>query len=492
VEYRRLVDIIMHDLLNEVFADLRLPRTVENDIIREFELDQDLMGFIIKKSFDHRSRSLIDERRAIDCIASIIEEMLAPPEDRRTRGTRLNTSIHRQDDSSSGSTINAFEAKAKDRAAKAAQNQSSNTQDHGSVRQSALAKYPTDNGAYSKSLSIRLDQTPVQSELCTVMRSGVIESHAGVMTFANVLLDNPCNDAAHAFSTVKASLPMITATPKWCITISYPRVECARIQGSAMQARQVVEILREKMNVANSLSDLFMYVIATMNGASHKEFIEQRTLTMVNRYLRTYMRLPSNPIAFPTIKELSNLFEFTDKSSSSLREYMAVDGIESYIWQLIRSAFVASIGYKGDSQVLIDPSDENFGVLASINQLPIVCGKYMLRDYYIAPNEARKQIVRELNENWAVAVTRQTAVFSNVEAAKIITAAKNTEIPVNQATCPVHTVVDEMFKTHLDKQMLDAKIPLPLMNFGGVNERGKITWSAQISNMVNGSIVYTL
>ena len=494
VEYNRMCDGV-DQIIESVCGFMRIPRREADDILRHLRNTLDYERLVLGHT---DSRGRVNEQDLAANLEVIIEDLIASsrprgrgivpqfPQQQQTRGFGSVTIPTRSDPMED--KLNPFAKPTPQRSAEPA-NTAATPPPPPKIKAWEVKDADAD---LLQSLTVAdiPNSGVVGSDLFTLANSVRFDSRIGVVTFANIITPHATPSPEDMFNLVRHAIPHVVSAPKWCIALTYFQVEYARVDNYAgVQVKNIIDDLSRKLRDCKSFPDLLSSVVPILNNPTTPKIVSKRLMTLVNRYLKTFFRSTENPTKYPKISEWSDLYEFTNRGSTILREFMIIDGIEKRIWNVMRSAFEIGLG-SDRLRTIVTTDDENMSLIASL-PLPVLSGKHPLRDYFIVPSETQKDLKLQLDRDWLIMKSPTVLMITNIEKEHILTDAHSTVVLPKGWSSHVHAMVNDMFEFQYQVTEQGGFAYPPVTLLCGCDDNYRTKWSTMISHSVDGAFVYS-
>lgn len=349
---------------------------------------------------------------------------------------------------------------------------------------------PDNSELFKKGINVDEKKDVPTSELCDVTAAFTIRSALGPQDCYNVTLETPCISPLQAIRLVTASLPVLTASPKWMLCVTFPEVMCNTVPvPTGERVAEGFRILREKTATIKSFDDFVQIMIPAMNTSPDNKYISKEVFRLFNKYMRAYFALPSNPSCALTFGEWSDLLELRNSGSPALREYVELDkNYMSFAWRCLRAAMMTILP---EEDPLILPEAGHKGILAVIPELNVVSNRYLPRDYGNMPKPIWDEMARKIREGYIIHSVERTIIFTNNDRKDILTPSPVTVIPQKGCAHPAHMFAHMLFSAQLSQEAERAGSPLPVVTMMGTNmDISRISWAAHTGALISGETFF--
>ena len=329
-----------------------------------------------------------------------------------------------------------------------------------------------------------------EDEFVSPMASQTVNCSGSVPTlFHSIILKTPCVNPAQAIRILRMNYPKLFSAPAWVVNVYYQALMCDQVPApTAKVIGDAFSRVAEKLSITNDF-DTFMTIFLPAIKANIADggFVNNKLMEEFNRYLNYYFRDPENPLTDISIQYWSDLKDLMDPGSAEMRTFMNVNqnAVET-MWVAILSAIKST--FPNGASPIIDPTNkENRGIIASIPQLQLKHGKYLLRDYGNMNADTWRKFEADLANSYVVRTVARRFTLTNVAQDEIMPDAGTIVIPMNALKTPVQYLSYQTTNIHTEKALQDLPISLIM---GYDEEKERVLWDKKQGMLVCGDVLY--
>ena len=321
----------------------------------------------------------------------------------------------------------------------------------------------------------------------------VNSAEAGKDDMAYIHLDTvlPVKDHLELWTILRLNYPELFVTPLWCVTLDYLELHHHQFPTNIGQQGAVsYQKLKQKAQSIQSITAFKTSFVAAManevmDGGYWSKFLMDR----FNDLCRQYFKASCNPFNVMTIDNWDDLDVIVDKTNSIMAERAKdFDDLSDPVWVILQSALHLVFSC-GD---LIEINEKNIGLFSSIPSMQLMKEGYLLKDYFSMSENARKEILKELNASFILHTSLKRCTFTNVPVKDLVGTHQNVVVKHNCHQHPIHWFISNTHSTsiaNISKNIFPALVKWNIFNWNMV--KNECEWEASIGATIDAMCLST-
>ena len=333
--------------------------------------------------------------------------------------------------------------------------------------------------------------TPESPEYCTVVSTQDISERGNLINTSNYDLLVPVVSAKEAIELVKEAVPNLTGQDHWISTISYKELIAKKIPGYGLEAKAAFRSILQNLPKLKCINDISNIIIPILNKQHQavKEYIEELIFDRVNKLFKMSLYEPEKPTNAPIVHAWSHIYQLVDRHSTDIpyiRNMFDKFG-ESYIdavFICVKSALNDIFNSDGSDTVIdADPEiPDNLGLIAKLNSVTTVIGKFRMADYGYMPENYKKELFHKFDHDYIVHKYNQDMIVTNIDVTSLIGSNSKFTI-VDGFTNISQYVIDGIMRVLKENNQL-VNLPLIQLDTTGEYIVGTFTISLGLDNSI--------